>query len=48
MEVVAQIVLPLEVIFVILLGAYICRGRETEDNGTPEKLSAKGSSGKLY
>jgi hypothetical protein len=43
----AQIVFPPEVTFVIILGAYICRGRNTEDNETPAKLSAKRSRGNL-
>jgi hypothetical protein len=43
----AQIVVPPDVTFVIILGAYICRGRKTEDNETPAKLSAKRSRGNL-
>lgn len=47
MEETAQTVEPPEVTFVIILGAYICRGRKTEERDTPSKLSAKRSSGKL-
>jgi len=47
MEETAQIVEPPEVTFVMILGAYICRGRKTEDKGKPETLSAKRSKGNL-
>jgi hypothetical protein len=47
MEDTAQTVVPPEVTFVIGLGAYICRGRKTEEWDTPAKLSAKRSSEKL-
>jgi hypothetical protein len=46
MDETAQMVLPPEDTFVIILGAYICRGRNTEDKETP-KLSAKRSKGNL-
>ena len=44
----AQIVVPPEVTFVIMLGAYICRGRNTDDDDTPAKLSANLSNGNLH
>jgi hypothetical protein len=43
----AQTVVPPEVTFVIIFGAYIWRGRKTEESDTPEELSAKRSNGKL-
>jgi len=43
----AQMVVPPEVTFVIMLGAYICRGRKTENKDTPALLSANLSRGKL-
>jgi hypothetical protein len=47
MEETAQMVEPAEVTFVMMLGAYICRGRKTEEIDTPAKSSAKRSNGKL-
>lgn len=47
MDETAQIVVPPEVTLVIMLGAYIWRGRKTEDKETPAKLSAKRSNGNL-
>ena len=46
-EEIAQTVESPEVTFVISFGAYIWRGRKTEERDTPAKLSAKRSNGKL-
>jgi hypothetical protein len=47
MEETAQIVVPPDVTFVIMLGAYICRGRNIDDDDTAE-LSANLSNGNLH
>lgn len=47
MEETAQTVVPPEVTFVIMLAAYSCWGRNTEERETPPKSFAKGSNLKL-
>lgn len=48
MEDTAHTVEPPDVTFVMMLGAYICLGRKTEERDTPAKSSAKRSKGKLH